>query len=64
MDREAARAGRRPLRPAGADLLGRPDTDPAGDVRALAGDVAVQRISFVLGFDYVVCAATKPASAC
>jgi ubiquinone/menaquinone biosynthesis C-methylase UbiE len=43
-------------------LLGRPDTDPERDLGALADRVEVQRIPFVLGFDYVVCAATRPAT--
>jgi len=40
-------------------LLGKPDTDPPRDLAALAGTVEEQRISFGLGFDYLICAATK-----
>jgi hypothetical protein len=43
-------------------LLGKPDTDPQRDLAALAGTVDEQRISFGLGFDYLICAATKPAA--
>jgi ubiquinone/menaquinone biosynthesis C-methylase UbiE len=47
----------------GLTLLGRPDTDPAGDLRALAGRVEETRISLgPLGFDYVVCAAERRAA--
>ena len=45
-------------------LLGRPDTDPEKDLTSVAGSVSAQRISFgPFGFEYVVCAATKRATA-
>lgn len=44
-------------------LLGKPDTDPAGDLSRIAGAVREERISFgPFGFDYVICSATKPQS--
>jgi hypothetical protein len=43
-------------------LLGKPNTEPRRDLAARAGAVDEQRISFGLGFDYVICAATKRAA--
>jgi ubiquinone/menaquinone biosynthesis C-methylase UbiE len=45
-------------------LLGRPDTDPEENLARLSGPVSTRRISFgFLGFEYVVCSATKKAAA-
>jgi ubiquinone/menaquinone biosynthesis C-methylase UbiE len=41
-------------------LLGRPDTDPEGDLACFGAPVSTQRIFGPLGFEYVVCSATKP----
>ena len=43
-------------------LLGKPDTDPSRDLALLAGGVHERRISLGVGFDYVICAATKQAA--